>query len=92
VALGVNHFKGLFKELDQIKMDAMLKQIIFFLRLIDEEENDDQYREISKEELQGGLVSFRKDKSRRPDGWTAKLFEHFFDIVGDILLQFVKEV
>jgi hypothetical protein len=91
-ALGVDHFKGLFKEPDKINMDVILKQISLFPQLIEEEENGNMYKEISKEELRGVLASFKKDKSLWLDGWTTKFFQHFFDIVGDDLVQVVEEV
>jgi hypothetical protein len=63
-----------------------------FLRLINNEVNRDLYRDITKEEFQAVISNFRKDKSLGPDGWKTKLFEDYFDIVGDDLLQIVEEV
>jgi hypothetical protein len=37
------------------------------------------------------LKVFAKDKSPGPDGWTVKFFIHFFDLVGDDLLEAVED-
>jgi hypothetical protein len=91
-ALGVDHFSGLFKEPDQIKMDSILKQPALFPQLIANEENGELYREVSLEELRGVFSTFKKEKSIVPDGWTVEFFEFFFDLLGDDLLQVVEEV
>jgi hypothetical protein len=81
----------LFKESKHVKFGNILKQISLFLKLIDEEVNEDLYCEITKEKLLAVISNFRKDKSPRPDGWTVEFFEHFFDIVEDSLLHVVQE-
>lgn len=88
--LALNTFK-LF-ELEHIRMGDVLKLISYFPLHVKDGENSDLYRGISKEELRAVISSFKKDKIPRPDGWTTKFFEDFFDVVGDDLLQAVEEV
>jgi hypothetical protein len=45
----------------------------------------------TKLELWEVLKSFAKDKSLGPDGWTVEFFIHFFDLVGDDLLEMVED-
>jgi hypothetical protein len=63
----VEHFKGLFKELDLVKMGKILKQIFVFPRFIDDEVKQDLYHAINKEEIQAVISSCRKDKSSGSD-------------------------
>jgi hypothetical protein len=60
--LGVKHFQGLFKENAQVKMGEMLQMIALFPRMIEEEDVKDLFHEVSKEELQVIIASFKKDK------------------------------
>jgi hypothetical protein len=51
------------QKLNQEKVGEMLKLISMFPRLVDQVDNMDFFREVSKEELCGVLDSFKKDKS-----------------------------
>ena len=68
--LGVDHFLNLFNESKHVNMGKILKLISFFPRLIDEEENHDLYKEVTKSELLAIMSSFKMDKSPRPGDWT----------------------
>jgi hypothetical protein len=37
------------------------------------------------------LLSFNKDRSPGPDGWTVEFFLQFFDLVGSDLLELVED-
>jgi hypothetical protein len=37
------------------------------------------------------LKHFEKNKSPSPDGWTVEFFTHFFDLLGDDLLELVED-
>jgi hypothetical protein len=49
VSLGIDHFKGPFKELKKVKMDVILIKFSLYMILIDEYENEYMYHEITKE-------------------------------------------
>jgi hypothetical protein len=67
----------------------MLKLISFLPKLVDEAENRELFREVTKEELRVVISSFSKDKSPGPNGWTTEFFGDFFDVVGTDLLRVV---
>jgi hypothetical protein len=45
----------------------------------------------TKEEVLVVLKSFSKDKIPRPDGWTVEFFLHYFDLLGDELVELVED-
>jgi hypothetical protein len=45
----------------------------------------------TREEILEVLKGFAKDKSPGPDGWTVEFFLHFFELVGQDLLDVVEE-
>jgi hypothetical protein len=45
----------------------------------------------SKEELFAVLKGFTKEKSPGPDEWSVELYLHFFDIIGQDLLDVVED-
>ena len=47
--------------------------------------------EVLEEELKATLLSFQKDKSPGPDGWTVEFFLARYDTIGPYLLQLVEE-
>jgi hypothetical protein len=42
-------------------------------------------------EIKSILQKFKKERSPGPDGWTSEFFLHFFDLVGEDLLQMVED-
>jgi hypothetical protein len=91
-SIGVNHFKGLFKETKHIIMDSILKKLMYLANLLDKETNVELFHEIYIEELKGVIYSFEKDKIPRPNGWCIEFFEKFFETVWVDLLRVVEEV
>jgi hypothetical protein len=45
----------------------------------------------TKEEILTVLKGFKKEKSPGPDGWSVELYIHFFDIMGQDLLDVVED-
>ena len=43
-------------------------------------------KEVSEEEIKETLLSFQKEKSPGPDGWTVEFFLAGYDIIGRDLL------
>jgi hypothetical protein len=62
-----------------------------FPSLVNEEDTLLLERPCTKEELWEVLKLFAKDKSLGPDGWTVEFFIHFFELVGDDLLEVVED-
>jgi hypothetical protein len=63
----------------------------FYPRLVTEEDSLLLDRPCTKMKLWEVLKLFAKDKSMGPDGWTVEFFTHFFDLVGDELLEVVED-
>jgi hypothetical protein len=49
------------------------------------------YAPVTLPEIKNILHKFKKDRSPGPDGWTSEFFLHFFDLVGEDLLQMVED-
>jgi hypothetical protein len=62
-----------------------------FSRMVNVEEARSLHDPVNLEEIKAVLSLFKKDKSPGPDGWTVEFFSHFFDLVGDDLLEMVEE-
>ena len=63
-------FKNLFKEPEGCNIQEILKVIILFPRLINEEMNNSLKEEVTKKELEKIIYSFQKGKSHGLDGFT----------------------
>jgi len=59
--------------------------------MVKEEEVKDLEKPCTKEEILEVLKGFTKEKSPRPDGWSVKFYLHYFDLVGQDLLDIVEE-
>jgi ribonuclease HI len=58
--------------------------------MVSEMEAAELFRPVTLLELKYILTLFKKERSPGPDGWTSEFFIHFFDLVGDDLLQMVE--
>jgi hypothetical protein len=45
----------------------------------------------TKEEILEVIKGFKKEKSPGPDGWSVELYLHFFDLMGQDLLDVVED-
>lgn len=59
--------------------------------MFDAESNVELFRPASLEEVLDVLKSFAKDKCLGPNGWTVEFFLHYFDIMGQHILDIVEE-
>ena len=59
--------------------------------MVTEEEVLNLEKPCSREEILEVLKGFTKDKSLGPDGWKVDFFLHFFELVGQDLLDVVEE-
>eukprot|EP00253_Pinus_taeda_P006494 PITA_06494 len=58
---------------------------------LEEDEAEDLYFQVTKEEVESTIKSMAKEKSPRPDGWSIELFLHFFDLIGAEITEVVEE-
>jgi hypothetical protein len=89
--LGVDHFKGIFKESNLVKIGEIPQNDLLFSRLIEEEDSQTLYSEVTKDELIVVIISLKIYKSPSTDGWTTKFIADVFDVLGDNLLRVVEE-
>jgi len=59
--------------------------------MFDAKENEDLFHPTNLEEFLKVLKSFAREKFLRPDGWTVEFFLHFFDIMGQHILEIMEE-
>jgi hypothetical protein len=85
------HFKSFFEESGHSTINDQVLSARLYPRLVNEEDTLLLERPCTKEELWEVLKVFAKDKSLGPDGWTVEFFIHFFDLVGDDLLEVVED-
>ena len=88
---GVNYFKHLFKAPVEATIAEVIRVAQVFPRFIEEEDNEFLMAPITKEEVESVLKSMQKEKSPGPDGWTVEFFQHFFEFIGDELVEVVEE-
>jgi hypothetical protein len=86
-----NYFKNFFKETNEISILDQVKVAEIFPKMVTEIEAKNLFRPVGLEELRKVLKKFKVDKSPGPDGWTVEFFVHFFDLVGEDLLNMVEE-
>jgi hypothetical protein len=60
--------EGFYKEPERVNLTKTLKVISYFPRII----NEDLYRPMNREEHVVVLLSFGKDKSPGPNGWSVE--------------------
>jgi hypothetical protein len=90
-AEAMNYYKHFFKAHEQPTTTEQVRVAGLFSRLVNEEEARVLHSPVNMGELKEVLTLFKKDKSPGPDGWTVEFFLHFFDLVGEDLLDMVEE-
>ena len=88
---GVNYFKHLFKAPGEATIAEVIRVAQVFPWFIEEEDNEFLMAPITKEEVESVLKLMQKEKSPGPDGWTVEFFQHFFEFIGDELVEVVEE-
>ena len=90
-ALGVRYFSKIFKDDGHTNIEAQLKVIRLFPSFLQHHEDFESFTwQISMEEIELALKSFKKDKSPGPDGWPVEFFLDFFDLLGNELVDLVE--
>jgi hypothetical protein len=77
VDLSVSHFGKIFKEVDPCPLGEIMNLISKYPRLVEEHENEDLYREVTKDEILIVMSSFQKDCSPSLDRWMVKFYIAF---------------
>jgi hypothetical protein len=90
-SLGKNHFQTLFKADRRVNIAEIIKVALYLPSFVDEQGNQDLFVEVTEAELKETLLSFQKDKSPGPDGWTIEFYRGFFDLIGADLLKVIEE-
>jgi len=90
-ALGNEFFKNLYKDLEEVTIFEVIQVAQFFMRFTEEEDNQNLMVSISKGELEAVLKIMQRDKSLGPNAWTMELYQGFFKLIGDDLLQLVED-
>lgn len=85
------YFKYFFRQQDPPPIVDQVKVVSLFNRFITENEAVALYCPVVLSEVKAVLTLFKHDKSRGPDGLTVEFFIHFFDLVGEELLEMVEE-
>jgi hypothetical protein len=75
----------------ELNPGEQVRVVALFPNMLIDLEVDALYKPVDKEELKKVLSNFKVDKSLGPDGWTMEFFKHFFDIVGEDLLEMIEE-
>lgn len=88
--LGVRYFKQIFSDDNQTTFEAQLKVIRLFPFFLQQEEMVSFTSQITFEEVDWALKSFKKDKSLGLDGWPVEFFLAFFDLLGNELVNLVE--
>jgi hypothetical protein len=70
---------------EQVRVVALFPNMVLDLEAVA------LFKPVDKEELKKVLSNFKVDKSPSPDGWTVEFFKHFFDIIGEDLLEMIEE-
>jgi len=76
----VAHFQLVYGHNEGIVVEDLIWGVDPYPSMYDEDSNATLYQKVTEEELHEVLKSFKGDKSQGPDGWTMKLFTHFFDL------------
>jgi hypothetical protein len=90
-AAAANHFKAFFQVTSAPSLTAQVELASRFPKMVTTEEALALESPCTKEELLAVLKGFKKEKSPGPDGWSVELYLHFFDIMGQDLLDVVED-
>jgi hypothetical protein len=87
----VQYFKHFYSASTIPNIEEQFKLLDLFPVMVGEEEAVTLYNPVTMAELKLVLFHCKKEKSLGPDGWSTDFFIHFFDLVGEDLLQMVEE-
>lgn len=88
--MGTSHFRSLFKAPSEASIVEVIRVGIFFPRYVEEDENENIMMPVTKGEVEGILKDMQKDKILGPQAWMVELFQHFFETLGEELIEVVE--
>lgn len=89
--MGIRHYSNIYKAPIGITLPSIIRTTKALPRFIEPKEIEELNSHVTREELEAMLKCFHKDKIPGPDGWSIEFFSSFLDIIGDYLIQTIKE-
>ena len=87
--MGRCHFAHIFCDDKQTSLLDQLRVVMLFPNMITPEDAPGLTQPVTLLEIEAALHSFKKDRSPGRNGWPAKFYLHFFDLLGKDLLSAV---
>jgi len=87
----MDYFGTLFRDPKTTDIVSQLRVVKHFPRFFTVEEGAYIGRLVILVEVEEVLKNFKKDKSHSPNGWTVEFYLHFFDLLGEEILEMIKE-
>jgi hypothetical protein len=87
----VNYFQPFFEQNPTANLQSSVSVARLFPHSVTREDALQLDKPCTLQEISAALKSFSKDKSPGPDGWTVEFYLHFFDLVGQDLLELVED-
>eukprot|EP00253_Pinus_taeda_P012058 PITA_12058 len=91
IALENQKAKILKEREESIRLRNIINVANHFPRFVEEDDIEALNDPVTKEELEGVLKWFKKDKRPGPDGWTIEFYLAFYEVLGQDLLAVVEE-
>lgn len=85
-----SYFDNIYSNPGECCISDQIDVASLYTRFFDEQEAEYIQRDVTKDEIEQTLKIFAKDKAPGPDGWPVELYPHFFEIMGDELLELVN--
>jgi hypothetical protein len=85
------HFKAFYQEANASNINVQIETTSLFPKMVSDEEARVLETPCSLEEILEVIKGFKKEKSPGPDGWSVELYLHYFDIMGQDLLDVVED-
>jgi hypothetical protein len=87
----INYFKSFYQATGTNQLSDQVEIVRLFPRMVKDEEVMALEKPCTKEEILEVLNGFTKEKSLGPDGRSVEFYLHYFDLVGQDLLDVVEE-
>lgn len=89
--MGIRHFFEIYKAPIGITLPSIIRTAEALPKFVDLDEVENLNSQVTRGELEAVLKCFKKEKSLGSDGWSAEFYSSFFELIGDDLLQTIKE-